>query len=52
MKKCKGCDQEIDKYAIACQYCGKLDEERQKSGTENSSETENTEKKPEEEQKD
>ena len=24
MKKCPGCDLEIDKYAIACQYCGKL----------------------------
>ena len=24
MKKCKGCDKEIDKYAIACQYCGKM----------------------------
>jgi hypothetical protein len=24
MKKCKGCEKEIDKYAIACQYCGRL----------------------------
>lgn len=24
MKKCAGCEQDIDKYAIACQYCGKL----------------------------
>lgn len=24
MKKCKDCEREIDKYAIACQYCGKL----------------------------
>ena len=24
MKKCPGCEREIDKYAIACQYCGKL----------------------------
>lgn len=23
MKKCKECQREIDKYAIACQYCGK-----------------------------
>ena len=29
MKKCKGCKQEIDKYAIACEYCGKLNEERE-----------------------
>ena len=31
MKKCQGCHQEIDRYAIACQYCGKLAEEREKS---------------------
>ena len=24
MKKCPGCEKEIDKYTIACQYCGKL----------------------------
>ena len=24
MKKCPGCEREIDKYSIACQYCGKL----------------------------
>ena len=24
MKKCSGCERDIDKYAIACQYCGKL----------------------------
>ncbi len=24
MKKCKDCKREIDKYAIACEYCGKL----------------------------
>jgi hypothetical protein len=27
MKKCPGCDKEIDKYAIACQYCGKIPED-------------------------
>jgi len=48
MKKCHGCHQEIDKYAIACQYCGKLAEEREKSETDDPEE-ENTEKKPEEE---
>jgi len=31
MKKCNGCDQEIDKYAIACEYCGKLSKEQEKS---------------------
>jgi hypothetical protein len=25
MKKCPGCEREIDKLAIACDYCGKLD---------------------------
>jgi hypothetical protein len=29
MRKCKGCSQEIDKYAIACEYCGKLADERE-----------------------
>ena len=24
MKKCPGCEKEVDKYLIACQYCGKL----------------------------
>ena len=24
MKKCPGCEKEIDKFAIACEYCGKL----------------------------
>ena len=47
MKKCNGCHQEIDKYAIACQYCGKLAEEREQSETDNDPGTENTEKKPE-----
>ena len=27
MKKCSGCEREIDKYAIACEYCGRLDKE-------------------------
>lgn len=31
MKKCNGCNKEIDKYAIACDYCGKIDEERAKT---------------------
>ncbi|MCK5012579.1 MAG: hypothetical protein KAS66_02065 [Candidatus Omnitrophica bacterium] len=35
MKKCHGCHQEIDRYAIACQYCGKLAEEREKSEEKN-----------------
>lgn len=26
MKKCKGCERELDKYAIICWYCGKLSE--------------------------
>ncbi len=49
MKKCHGCHQEIDKYTIACQYCGKLAEEREKTETSNDPETDDTEKKPEEE---
>lgn len=31
MKKCTGCHQEIDKYVIACEYCGKLLKEHEKS---------------------
>ena len=31
MKKCKGCNKEIDKYSIACEYCGRLQEERRKA---------------------
>ncbi|MCK5268467.1 MAG: hypothetical protein KAR07_09875 [Spirochaetes bacterium] len=50
MKKCKGCHQEIDKYTIACQYCGKLAEEREKSesGDDHTPKTNEPEKKPEE----
>jgi hypothetical protein len=29
MKKCKDCDREIDKYAVACEYCGKLKRARE-----------------------
>lgn len=49
MKKCNGCHKEIDKYTIACQYCGKLAEEREKSEEDNSSDTKGSEKKSEEE---
>ena len=31
MKQCSGCHKEIDKYAIACQYCGKLTQEKDKT---------------------
>ncbi len=24
MKKCPGCQRELDKYTIACEYCGRL----------------------------
>ena len=30
MKKCPGCSREIDKYGIACQYCGRVEAERAK----------------------
>ena len=29
MKKCPDCQREIDKYAIACQYCGKLPDDHE-----------------------
>ena len=48
MKKCQECHQEIDKYSIACQYCGKLAEEREKSETDNDPKKENNEKPTEE----
>jgi len=31
MKKCPGCELEIDKYGIACQYCGVLTELKKSS---------------------
>ena len=30
MKKCQGCHREIDKYAIACDYCGRVAQEHDK----------------------
>ena len=50
MKKCQDCHQEIDKYAIACQYCGKLTEDKERSESGKDSETESMEKKPHEEE--
>lgn len=38
MKKCTGCHQEIDKYVIACEYCGKLLKEHEKSEKDNNPE--------------
>ena len=32
MKKCPDCEREIDKYAIACQYCGRVPEGEKKKG--------------------
>jgi len=54
MKKCKGCHQEIDKYTIACEYCGKLTKEAEKPETDDNPKsdsstekgTEDIEKKP------
>lgn len=38
MKKCPECERELDKHGIACQYCGKVDEarEKEKKSNENS----------------
>lgn len=33
MKKCPGCQRELDKYGIACQYCGKVEEAREQEKT-------------------
>ena len=33
MKKCPGCERAIDKYAIACEYCGRVGKETQKDVT-------------------
>ena len=30
MKKCPDCEREIDRHGIACQYCGRVTEEREK----------------------
>ena len=30
MKKCPSCEREIDKYGIACQYCGRVTEEKER----------------------
>ena len=39
MKKCEGCEKEIDKYGIVCEYCGKLSN-KEAEGTNSSSPTE------------
>ena len=31
MKNCPGCEREVDKHAIACQYCGRVVTERGKN---------------------
>ena len=49
MKKCSGCHKEIDKYSIACQYCGKLTEEKGKDSADKSPDTKNKERNSEEE---
>jgi len=30
MKKCPECERNIDRYGIACQYCGKVEEARER----------------------
>jgi len=47
MKKCHGCHKEIDKYAIACQYCGKLAEDKEQGEADTSPEEQSEEKKSE-----
>jgi hypothetical protein len=36
MKKCPGCEREIDKYGVACDYCGKLTGESYEKNKRNS----------------
>ena len=38
MKKCPDCKKEIDKYGVACDYCGRVLEEREKKGRTSSGE--------------
>lgn len=42
MKKCPECEREIDKYGIACEYCGKLDELSKTNQKEKTSEANST----------
>ena len=46
MKKCQGCHQEIDKYAIACEYCGKLAKGKEEPGTDGRQKAHDTGKSP------
>ena len=39
MKKCQGCEKEIDKLAIACEYCGKVEKGRDDSETDKKEES-------------
>ena len=32
MKRCPGCEREIDKLSIACEYCGKLNKKETPAG--------------------